>query len=194
MTTSTSCVCALLCQLFTVEVVRRSFLSVYVPLSKQAILAWKQALVLKMFAAWKLFQAKAGPGSHIGLHNPYRIWPISFHKLHFWSNPFQCNGWAGQLKKYIIIIDCTGIFEPTSACSKCLQTTSFTWQVCQFDKFQWITKLLIQNLKMLTNKVWVRGYASVDLDGNENSVLINVTYALSIQTYSMILLVFLWSK
>ena len=76
-------------QLFTVEVVRRSFLSVYVPLSKQAILAWKQALVLKMFAAWKLFQAQAGPGSHIGLHNPNRIWPISFQKLHFQSNPFQ---------------------------------------------------------------------------------------------------------
>lgn len=47
---------------------------------------------------------------------------------------------------------------------------------------------------MLTNKVWARGYASVDLDGNENSVLIKVTYALSIQTCSMILLVFLWSK
>ena len=34
---------------------------------------------------------------------------------------------------------------------------------------------------MLTNKVWARGYASVDLDGNENSVLIKVSYALSIQ-------------
>ena len=45
---------------------------------------------------------------------------------------------------------------------------------------------------MITNKVWARGYASVDLDGNENSVLIKVTYAFSIQTYSMILLVFLW--
>ena len=145
MTNSTSCVWPYCVNnsLPFVEVVRRSFLSVYVPLSKQAILAWKQALVLKMFAAWKLFQAQAGPGSHIGLHNPSRIWPISFQKLHFWINPFQWLTRSAQ--KYIIIIDCTGTKEfwiyqrmfTTSAISTRPIYYFNTWAIIWHDIVSW---------------------------------------------------------